>query len=475
MNVARCDRSEGVNAPIPVLTPRTPDGAQFVLYGDCCSGIAEAPYAANFAAVNGVVNRLRPRPEFILFAGDHVYGMTDDYEALRGQWRHWRETEMAWLSLEIPHYPSTSNHNTYDAGSEAVWREVFADLPWNGPPGQEGLSYFVRRGPLLLVSVNTSFSGLGGAGHVECGWMDGVLAANADARWKLVFGHHPAHPVNGYVRYPLWRIVPDQASAFWDVLVRHGVFAYLCSHIIAFDVQAHDGVLQVCSGGAGTNYGPGGFMPGPEEYLHAVQAALDGRGLRYRTLDATGTPREWLSWPLAEPPPDAWQRLAADWAPLPVPLSNAAGGEAAIVRRFRFSGLACAAAAGRQTLLCGWHKGEQRATLEVAIEHGEPVVDLVPRPGDAPRRWRGSNVVAARDVAFELALHPAMGPGGILFRAGPASSWTSLAAAGAVGMAQMPWPEQWRVGTGASGPDEAPFRGENLLVAACAAVTGLEE
>ncbi len=476
MNAARCDRPEGATAmAISSLQPRTSDGTQFVLYGDCCSGVPRAPYAANFAAVNGVVSCLRPAPEFILFAGDHVYGMTPDYDALRGQWRHWHDQEMAWLDPAIPHYPSTSNHNTYDAGSETVWREVFADLPRNGPPGQEGLSYFVRRGPLLLVSVNTSFSALGGAGHVECQWLDRVLAAHAEARWKLVFGHYPAHPVNGYARYPLWRIVPDQARAFWDVLVRRGVFAYLCSHIIAFDAQAHDGVLQVCSGGAGTNYGPGGFMPGPEEYLHAVQAALDGRGLRYRTLDASGTPREWLSWPIAEPSPDAWRPLAADWVPWPAPFPEAGGSEAAVVRRFRFSGTVRGVAGERQTLLCGWNKGEQRATLEVALDHGDAVVDLVPRPGDAPRRWRSRATVAARNAGFELALHPAMGPGGLLFRAGPDAPWTSLDSAGAIGMAQMPWPDQWRTGTGASGADDAPFRGRNLIVTACATLTGLEE
>jgi len=464
-----------MNAPIPALEPRTPEGVQFVLYGDCCSGVPGAPYAANFAAVNGVVGRLRPHPEFILFAGDHVYGLTNDYAALREQWRHWREREMAWLGSDIPHYPSTSNHNTYDAGSEAVWREVFADLPRNGPAGQEGLSYFVRRGSLLLVSVNTSFTALGGAGHVECQWLDRVLADHADARWKLVFGHYPAHPVNGYTRYPLWRIVPDQARTFWDVLVRRGVFAYLCSHIIAFDVQAHDGVLQVCSGGAGTNYGPGGFMPGPEEYLHAVQAALDGCGLRYRVLDAAGTPREWLSWPLTEPPPAAWRLLTADWAPWPAPVPDAGGSEAAVVRRFRFSGVARDATAVRQTLLCGWHTGEQRATLEVAIEHGEAVVDLIPRPGEAPRRWRSHDALVARDVAFELALHPAMGPGGVLFRAGSDAPWTSLESTGALGLAGMPWPDQWRAGTGASGPGDAPFGGENLVVECAATVTGLEE
>src|SRR3546814_3940631 len=82
--------------------------------------------------------------------------------------------------------------------SERVFAEVMAHLPRNGPPGQEGLSYWVRRGDLLMVFVHTLWSGLGGEGHVETEWLDATLAAHADARTKLVIGHHPVFPVNGF-------------------------------------------------------------------------------------------------------------------------------------------------------------------------------------------------------------------------------------------------------------------------------------
>ena len=182
---------------VPALLPRGSPGYQFVCYGDACSGVPGTPHEATFAAVNAVVARLRPRPELILFPGDEVIGLTADDDALRAQWRHFLDHEMAWLDREaIPVYHTTGNHTTYDAGSEAVFREVLAHLPRNGPPGQEGLSYFVRRGDLLPVFVNTFWSGLGGEGRVETAWLDRVLAEHADARHKLVLGHHPVHPVN---------------------------------------------------------------------------------------------------------------------------------------------------------------------------------------------------------------------------------------------------------------------------------------
>jgi hypothetical protein len=110
------------------------------------------------------------------------------------------------------------------------------------------------------------------------------LEAQADARYKIVAGHYPVFPMNGYGERPLWCIAQTEAEAFWTVLIRHRVWTYLCSHIIAFDVQEHDGVLQICNGGAGTNSGPGGFM-GPGEYHHFVQAALDANEFRLQTVD----------------------------------------------------------------------------------------------------------------------------------------------------------------------------------------------
>ena len=106
---------------------------------------------------------------------------------------------MAWLDRRsIPLYHTTGNHTTYDVASEAVFRDVLSHLPRNGPLGQQGLAYFVRHNHLLLVFVNTMFSELGGEGRVETEWLDQTLSDHSDARYKLVIGHHPVYPVNGF-------------------------------------------------------------------------------------------------------------------------------------------------------------------------------------------------------------------------------------------------------------------------------------
>src|SRR5262245_48244258 len=90
----RCEAPD--TSRISAILPRGA-GHQFVWYADSCSGVPDAPHEATFVAVNAVVARLEPPPEFICFPGDEIAGLTTDVEALRRQWRHWLDHEMAWF------------------------------------------------------------------------------------------------------------------------------------------------------------------------------------------------------------------------------------------------------------------------------------------------------------------------------------------------------------------------------------------
>jgi len=125
-----------------------------------------------------------------------------------------------------------------------------------------------------------------------------------DAHYKLVFGHHPAFPVNGFIGDYQRNLDAENRRAFWQVLVQHGVLAYLCSHMLAFDVQIHEGVLQVMTAGAGTVP----HMPEDSEYLHCVQVAVDNFGASLPSIGHKGTVREWLTWPLTLPSSETWTR-----------------------------------------------------------------------------------------------------------------------------------------------------------------------
>lgn len=451
------DRADGER--IPALDPRG-DGHRFVIFGDACAGEPGGRHEAGFARVNAVVNRLDPAPEFIVFPGDEIIGLTRDEAELRAQWRHWFEVEMAWLDrTRIPMFHTTANHTTYDPMSERVFAEVMGHLPRNGPPGQEGLSYFVRRGDLLMVFVHTLWSGLGGEGHVETDWLDATLRAHLDARHKLVVGHHPVFPVNGF-QGPFQReIGPPHAEAFWRVLVDHDVLAYLCSHILAFDVQVHDGVLQVTSAGAGTAH----RMPDGVEYLHAVQAALDADGFRFRVIDDSGTVREALSWPPVLPPTRDWREMTSRSDRR---LQVAEGPLNASVRAWRFRGRTPTDGGAAQTLVEGSAAGSAMPPIWVGLAGREQrlLVVLGSAPGRSPHTWFGPALTQDAVFDIQVAVHGAMGPGGLLWRWNAETPWSSLHGASAQGIERVQPVSAWTVGHTAVGVQDRPFMGSELRV-----------
>lgn len=447
---------------IAALTPRGA-GHQFVFYGDACSGVAGALHARTFAQINGVVARLSPPPEFIIFPGDEVIGLTADEAALRAQWRYWLDVEMAWLDRQAtPIYHTTANHTTYDAMSERVFQETLDYLPRNGPPGQEGLAYFVRRGDLLMVFVHTCAVALGGEGHVETAWLAQTLQAHADARFKVVIGHHPVFPVNGYVGPYQREIGAEYVQPFWRILVEHGVLAYFCSHMLAFDVQVHEGVLQVMSAGAGTAH----RLPEGVEYLHAVQGALDEQGLLYQVLDDGGNVRERLAWPLHLP-------ASASWLPLP-------GGEQRApfqgilqddldnpqLLAWRLSGTTATRHSASQTLLCAHNASATLPALWMGLTGPSQRVTLrvARQPGRSPHTWFGPTLTHGAPFDLQIALHAGMGPGGFLWRWDDNAPWSSLDSVAAWGADRVAWPTHWHVGFGQGGRADAPFAGSNLAV-----------
>lgn len=436
----------------------TPDGRghQFVFYGDSCSGVPDAPHEETHAGINRVVARLSPAPEFIVYLGDEIIGLTTDEAELRRQWRHWLDTEMAWLDRRvIPLYNTTGNHTTYDAMSERVFAEVLSHLPRNGPPGQDGLSYFVRRGDLLLVVVHTSWSGLGGEGHVETDWLADTLRRHADARWKFVAGHHPVFSVNGFSGPYQREIGSEHAGEFWRLLVDHGILAYLCSHILAFDVQVHDGVLQITTAGAGTAH----RMPEGIEYLHCVQAAIDARGLRYQVIDGDGDVRESLSWPVDLPTSTQWPCLPMGEQ---VAVKHETDGQAIVA--WRLAGRSAPDGGAPQSLLTAWSPDHALPSLWIGLTgQGQRLtVILCPTAGRSPHYWYGPGLDPDAPFDFQVALYAGMGPGGMLWRQDDSAPWTSLEGASPWGAERLIWPARWSVGHGKGGESDTPFRGLDL-------------
>lgn len=437
---------------IPALLPHDLNGHQFVVYGDSCSGVPGAIHEETTAAVNQVVARLDPPPEFVCFLGDEVIGLTTNEVTLREQWRFWFDTEMAWLdTATTPLYHTTANHTTYDAMSERVYAEVMAHLPANGPADQQHLSYFVRRDDLLMVFVNTMWTELG-EGRVETAWLERVLTDQTDARSKLVFGHHPVFPINGFGGEYQREIEHANGRRFWEVLVRHQVMAYWCSHMLAFDTQVHDGVLQIMTAGAGTKH----RMPEESEYLHAVQVSLDADGLRYQVLDVEGTVRESLEWPLVLSPTATWQLPATNWT-----LSDES-----LVRVWNISGVCPDGGGGAQTFVSGWSADEGMPPLWIGLVGPEMRLGvlLAPQIGRSPHFRYGPTLEVGQPFSVQVALHRGLGPGGILWRWADDAPWSSMSGASSWGCERLPAISRLSIGCARNDTTDRPFRGTDLRV-----------
>lgn len=452
-----------MNKKIPALLPKNHSGHQFVVYADSCSGLPGREHARNLQMINAVLQRLAPPPEFVCFPGDEIAGLTNDAAELRRQWDYWLHREMAWLQeCGIPLYNTTGNHTTYNLLSENVFRQVFPNLPQNGPAGQKGLSYYVKQDDLLLIFVNTLWSGLGGEGRMETAWLEQVLAENPGISKKLVFGHHPVFPVNGFAGERQRTIESNNGSRFWSILRKYGVTAYICSHLLAFDVQVQEGVLQITTAGAGT----ASRMPAEYEYLHAFQMAIDDEGLHYQVLDTEGKRREWLHWPLVLTDSTNWQDIEEDTDK--IHLDNAELENSQTVLVFEFSGrLNPDRPAAPQTLIGGWTLERELPEIWLGLTGSEQrvTVYISPGRGKSPHHWYGPELANTPDFNIQICIHNGMGPGGLLWRRDPAQPWCSLQAASPWGAERMQPPKFWSTGTGRlSRENNLPFAGEGLRV-----------
>ena len=439
---------------IRILRPSQPGGHQFVIYADSCSGVPNTQNAHNLATINQVIQRLETAPEFICFPGDEIIGLTNNESNLRHQWDYWLNHEMAWLKRDhIPLYHTTGNHTAYNAMSNRVFADVLSYLPRNGPQDQLGLSYFVRRGNLLMIFVNTLFQG---EGLVETQWLEQSLQQHSDATMKLIFGHHPVFSVNGFSGPYQRDIDPVAGRKFWDILVQHGVMAYVCSHILAFDVQVHQGVLQILTAGAGTHH----RMPEDVEYLHCVQAAIAEDSLRYQVLDTSGQVREWLQWPPNLPPSDTWETFTdASLVKPDQPVDS--------LYIWQISGELPASSDGDpQTLVSGWHDESDLSTLWIGFIGPQPRLTIIlhPTPGRSPHQWYGPSFASGQPFSFQIGLHTGMGPGGLLWRENDQAAWSSLLGASAWGIERLPWPEKWSIGRDQGKNNSLPFKGRDLKI-----------
>lgn len=425
-----------------------------VLLGDSCSGVPGHIHEANFQAIREALSACALTDRTLCYLGDHVSGYVDTKRELRLQWRYFLQREFAALADAFDHiYHIPGNHDVYDRKSLEVYDQILPVDAIANLAARKQLNYAVCDGEALLVFLNTADPANHGHAIIDVSWLEEALTAGDDASVKLVFGHHPILPVNGYADYPNWRVSPELGDRAWSLMLAHGVRAYICSHIIAFDFRARGGLVQLCTGGAGTEYGPGGAMPGETEYRHFVACDVSEAEISYRVFDETGQCREQLTWPPSLKPPLETLMLLPGRPAICRALpqhSTARPSDGAFFVNWTLRGDLSGNSSGG-TLLAGRKDAHSAPmfSIDTGGTSGRLTVRLESPSGKKPHLWTGPELKPNAAISYDVAAHGGAGPGGVLLRV-PGGQWSSLESSSACGIAEVGWPLLWEALAGTS-------------------------
>jgi hypothetical protein len=275
--VAAVGISCGSDSTGPTVDP-TGVAFSFVVLG--CNRVA-APESlgvvstANVAELNRTfadVAAINPKPNFLFFAGDLVFGYTNDSTALDRELKGWislyQASPAATSGIELITVPG--NHETdnlskiaYPPG-ERVWLRDMAAYITRGANGpgvggadalqtdQSRLSYSFDFKDSHFLALDTD--PVGKDWHVPNSWVASDLAAARakGAKHIFVIGHKPAYPYPTVATDGLSVDIPAR-DAFWTSLVNNQVEAMFSAHNhVYYRTQPTGKTWMIIAGNGGT-------------------------------------------------------------------------------------------------------------------------------------------------------------------------------------------------------------------------------
>jgi hypothetical protein len=202
-------------------------------------------------------------PDFTLNAGDIMDARWwDNAEQVK------RKTEEYWGGFmkrfndrKMTVYVAPGDHEYGDDGGlkkgdiARAFGEQFTELmgmPRNGPANHIGRAFSVRKGNLLVITLDT-FEDQGSrfgytVGKEQLEWMEKTFKANEDAEFIIVQGHLPiAGPVRSK-NSSASMLKGGTNSELWKLMVKHKVNIYLCGEHHRITVKQQDGIWQIVHG-----------------------------------------------------------------------------------------------------------------------------------------------------------------------------------------------------------------------------------
>jgi tartrate-resistant acid phosphatase type 5 len=222
-----------LRTPPPVFAARPADAASIrvMAFGDFGNGSNEQKTVAQTIAA---YHRDRPL-DFAITLGDNFYsvGMESPSDP---RWQTWFED--LYGPLGVPFYGALGNHDWGHPDSPA------AEIMYSGktPTWRMPSSYYTfTAGPVQFFALDTQSVALA---QKQRDWLDLELG-RSQARWKVVYGHHPIYSVGNYEDRP------DLIASVLPILA-HRADVYLAGHDHNLQaLQPQLGVRFYIAGGGG--------------------------------------------------------------------------------------------------------------------------------------------------------------------------------------------------------------------------------
>ena len=221
--------------------------------------------------INTKILALSPRPAFVIFGGD--LALTGVNRNGSNNFQAFKNTMKPLTDAGIKLYVTVGNHELYKEGSNGFfflenqrqYQQAFANLPANGPPGYEHLTYsfespggdafFAILDPYYMASDTAqrpSNKNVGVIDQAQLAWLRGQIA-QTKASHKFLCTHVPLYQVNDLP-------VHDSYFELWSLLDKAGFDLFCCGHVHLYSRKAidrlagprwHNSVVQLICGTAG--------------------------------------------------------------------------------------------------------------------------------------------------------------------------------------------------------------------------------
>lgn len=272
-----------LSVSLPATAQTSSDAIRFTSVPDLFNWNIKNPQPGWEDTLDWFFDRLQEDgPDFTLNAGDIMdarWWESGDQVRVKTK-EYWGGFMKRFHDRDMTVFIAPGDHEYGDDGGLAkgdiarVFGEQFTKLmgmPNNGPEGHIGRSFFVRKGNLLVITLDT-FEDAGPkfaytVGPEQLRWIDKVLTDHKDAEFVIVQGHLPiVGPVKSQ-NSSASMLDKGTDSGLWKLMVKHKVDIYLCGEHHRITVHHHDGIWQVVHGALwGTqtdlNYARGIVTPG---------------------------------------------------------------------------------------------------------------------------------------------------------------------------------------------------------------------